>query len=79
MADVFATLAMLAFLIDQGQQHRCLQFRKAPEHQGRIPNLWNRIRTLFQTFGIPDWRTFHLAMSREMKKPELAGMLPDGP
>ncbi len=35
--------------------------------------------SLFQTFGIPDWRTLHLAMSGEMKGPELADMLPDGP
>ena len=79
LADVFATLAMLAFLIDQVQQHCCPLFRKAREHQKRILYLWNRMRSLFQTFSIPDWRTFYLAMSGDMKKPELADMLPDGP
>ena len=70
---------MFAFLIDQVQQHCCPLFRKAREHQGRILYLWNRLRSLFQTFSIPDWRTFYLAMSGDMKKPELADMLPDGP
>jgi len=79
LADVFATLAMLAFLIDQVQQHCCPLFRKARERQRRNLYLWNRMRSLFQDFGIPDWRTYYLAMSGEMKKPELADMLPAGP
>ncbi len=34
---------------------------------------------LFQTFRIPDWRAFCLAMSAEMKKLEVADMLSDRP
>ncbi len=37
LSDVFATLAMLAFLIDQVQQHCCPVFGKARKHQKRIP------------------------------------------
>lgn len=79
LADVFATLAMLAFLIDQIQQHCCPLFRQARAYQKRNLYLWDRMRSLFQHFGIPDWRTFYLAMSGKMKKPELADMLPGGP
>ncbi len=41
-ADVFATLAMRAFLIDQVQQRCCPLFGKAREHQGRILSLWDK-------------------------------------
>jgi len=78
-ADVFATLAMRAFLIDQVQRHCCPLFGKAREHQERILSLWDRMRSLLQNLRITDWQTFHLAMSAEMKKPELAALLPDGP
>ena len=77
-ADVFATLAMLAFLIDQVQRHCCPLFGKARKHQERILSLWDRMRSLLQNLRITDWQTFYLAMSAEMKKPELAALLPDG-
>ncbi len=79
LADVFMTLAMLAFLIDQVQQHCCPLFGRARRHRKRNPCLWNRLRSLFQTFVIPDWRTLYLAMSGQMGKPELSEVLPDGP
>ncbi len=69
---------MLAFLIDQVQQHCCPLFGKAREHRERILSLRNRMRSLLQNLRITDWKTFHLAMSAEMKKPELAALLPDG-
>ena len=41
LSDVFATLAMLAFLIDQVQRHCCPLFGRAHKHQKRILYLWN--------------------------------------
>ena len=79
LADVFATLVMFAFLIDQVQQHCCPLFQKARKHQKRMLYLWNKMRSLLLNFAIPDWQTFHAAMSVTMKKPELASVLPDGP
>lgn len=79
LADVFATLAMLAFLIDQIQQHCCPLFKAARAYQKRNLYLWDSLRSLFKHFHIPDWRTFYLAMSGKMKKPELADMIPSGP
>ncbi len=45
----------------------------------RFLYLWSRLRSPFQNFVIPDWRTLYRAMSGEMRKPELSEILPDGP
>ena len=76
MADVFATLAILAFLIDQVQHHCCPLFRQARAHQKRNLYLWEKMHTLFENFSISDWRTFYLAMSRNVKTPELTDFFP---
>ena len=79
LADVFPTLAMLAFLIDQVQLLCCGLFQKARDYQKRKIYLWERIRSLLLNFRIRDWRIFYLAMSRKITKPELADMFPSGP
>ena len=79
LADVLPTLAMLAFLIDQVQLFCCRLFQKARDYQKRKIYLWERIRSLLLNFRIRDWRTFYLAMSRKITKPELADMFPSGP
>ncbi len=56
----------------------CPLFGKAREHRERILSLWDRMRSLWQNLRITDWQTFYLATSAEMKKPELAALLPDG-
>ena len=38
-----------------------------------------KMQRLFLEYRIRDWRTFYLAMSRKMNKPELADMFPTGP
>jgi len=47
LTDVFVTLAMRAFPMDQVQQHCCPPFRKAREHRKRNLHLWDRMRNLF--------------------------------
>ena len=79
LADVFPTLTMLAFLIDQVQLLCCGLFQKARDYQKRKIYLWERIRSLLLNFRIRDWRTFYLAMSRKINKPELVDMFPSGP
>ena len=79
LADVFPTLTMLAFLIDQVQLLCCGLFQKARDYQKRKIYLWERIRSLLLNFRIRDWRTFYLAMSRKISKPELVDMFPSGP
>ena len=70
---------MLAFLIDQVQLLFCGLFQKAHDYQKRKIYLWGRMRSLLLIFRIRDWRTFYLAMSRKISKPELVDMFPSGP
>ena len=63
LSDVFATLAMPAFLIDQAQQRCCPLFGKAREHRKRILYLWNRLRELVRTFAFPDWKILYRALA----------------
>ena len=79
LADVFATLAMLAFLIDQVQQHCCQLFRKAREHQGRNLYLWNRLRELVRTFAFPDWKVLYRAIAGELGKEDYVALIRAGP
>jgi len=79
LADVFATLAMLAFLIDQVQQHCCPPFRKARKHQGRNLYLWDRLRELVKTFAFPDWETLYRAIAGDLGKEDYVGLIRAGP
>ena len=69
LADVFPTLAMLAFLIDQVQLLCCGLFQKARDYQKQKIYLWERIRSLLLNFSIRDWRTFYLAMREKLPSP----------
>lgn len=79
LSDVFATLAMLAFLIDQVQRHCCPLFGRAHKHQKRILYLWNRMRELVGTFVFPDWKTLYRALAGELGKEDYVGLIRAGP
>ena len=79
LADVFATRAMRAFLIDQVQQHCCQVFRKAREHQGRNLYPWNRLRELVRTFAFPDWTVLYRAIAGELGKEDYIALIRAGP
>jgi hypothetical protein len=50
---------MLAFLIDQIQQHGCRLFQAAlPAAQGKT-RLWRKLRSRFDLCLIPDWETLY--------------------
>ena len=72
-------LKLLAFAFGQVQQHCCALFKQARAYQKRNLYLWNKLQCLFLEYRILDWRTFYLAMSRRLNKPELEDMLPAGP
>ena len=78
LADVFATLAMLAFLIDQVQQHCCPLFGRARRHQGRNLYLWNRLREPVRTFAFPDWRTPCRAIAGQLGREDYVGLIRAG-
>ena len=71
LSDVLASLMMLAFLIDQVEQHCCALFRAAREEEGRLKYLWEEIRAFFLMFRIPDWETLYLTIAFPNDGPEL--------
>lgn len=57
LSTVFATLTMLAFLVDQVQELSCRLFQAARARFRSRTSLWERLRALFTDFFIPDWKT----------------------
>jgi hypothetical protein len=71
LATVFATLMMLAFLIDQVQELSCRLFQAARARFRSRTSLWERLRALFNDFRIPDWATLWRAIAGQHVGPEL--------
>ena len=63
LSTVFAYLMMLAFLIDQVQQHCCGLFQAALAKQGRKRYFWEKLRGLFFHWLLPDWETLYRALA----------------
>ena len=63
LSTVFAYLMMLAFLIDQVQQHCCGLFQAALAKQGRKRYFWEKLRSFFFTWLLPDWETLFRALA----------------
>ena len=63
LATVFASLMMLAFLLDQTQQRCCALFHKARNKAERARYFWERLRALFMTFPLADWETLYQAIA----------------
>ena len=68
---VFAFLAMLAFLIDQIQEHACPLFRAMRKKQGSRRKLWQALRTRIEDFHIEDWDSFYRAVAMGHDPPTL--------
>lgn len=79
LSDVFATLAMLAFLTTRARRRRCPLFRKARDRRKRVPGLWNPMRELVGTFAFPDWRTLFQALTGDLGKEDCVGLIRTGP
>ena len=71
LSTVFATLMMLAFLIDQVQELGCRVFQAARAQFHARTALWERLRAYFTDFRIPDWATLWRAMVEKPLGPEL--------
>lgn len=71
LSTVFATLMMLAFLIDQVQEHSCRLFQAARARFHSRTSLWERMRAFFTDFRIPDWTTLWRAIIDKPLGPEL--------
>jgi len=74
LANNFAVLMMLTFLIDQVQQICCPLFQQALEKQERKLYLWNSMRAFFRCFYISCWEQFFAAL---IKGHTPADLVPD--
>jgi hypothetical protein len=62
LSSVFASLMMLAFLLDQVQESCCRYFQAARDRCHSRTELWEKIRGLFNHCLIDDWESFYTAM-----------------
>src|ERR671925_1625230 len=62
LSVVFATLMMLAFLVDQIQELCCATFQAARKARHSRTSLWQWMRSLFTGYYIESWRQFFEAL-----------------
>ena len=72
LSSVFASLMMLAFLLDQVQENCCRYFQAARARHSSRTALWNKMRSLFDHFLINDWESFYSALIWGRKSSALA-------
>ena len=69
LSVVFATLMMLAFLVDQTQQLCCALFRAVWTKLGSKRLLWERMRALFYRYALVSMRQLFEALFYGLQKP----------
>jgi hypothetical protein len=62
LSGVCATLMMVAFLVDQVQQHCCALFRAVWRQLGSKRLLWERLRAFFSTYRLDSRRELFAAL-----------------
>jgi hypothetical protein len=75
LAEVFALLMMVAFLIDQVQQRSNPLFRKALETKKRKSALWESVRHLFAAFEVSSMREIYEALAYGHERPRLKPLI----
>ena len=73
LAGVFATLMMLAFLVDQSLQHGCQLFQATWAKAGSKRELWDSLRSAFRCFLFDTMTDIYRALLQGIRKqrPEL--------
>lgn len=79
LAEVFALLMMLAFLIDQVQQKCNPLFRQAWQKKGPKCALWEAVRHLFECFEVSSMAEIYQGIAFGFKRPTLKSVLEQGP
>lgn len=67
LTTVLMHLMMLAFLIDQIQQHCCGLFQRGVEKMGSKMRFWRKLRERFNSLLILDWETLYLSIAFKLK------------
>ena len=62
LATIFATLMMLAFLVDQIQEQACILFKAARNRFYSRKAFWEQIRGLFTEFHVERWEDLWLSI-----------------
>jgi hypothetical protein len=75
LAEVFALLMMLAFLIDQVQQRCNPLFQKAWEKKGTKCALWEAVRYLFASFEVSSMAEIYQGIAFGLKRPALKTLI----
>ena len=68
LCSVFGMLMMLAFLIDQIQEHCCEFFKNARNKFRTRIALWQKIKSLFLSFSISHWEDLLKSIARGYKE-----------
>jgi hypothetical protein len=79
LAEVFALLMMLAFLIDQVQQKCNPLFQQAWQKKGSKKELWEAVRHLFASFEVASMAEIYQAIAFGIKRPTLKTLIGQGP
>jgi hypothetical protein len=78
LAEVFALLMMLAFLIDQVQQKCNTLFQKAWAKKGTKCALWEAVRQLFASFEVASMAEIYQGIAFGFKRPTLKTLMGSG-
>ena len=78
LAEVFALLMMLAFLIDQVQQKCNPLFQKAWQKKGSKCGLWEAMRHLFASFEVASMAEIYQGIAFGFKRPTLKILIEQG-
>lgn len=77
LAEVFAILTVLAFLIDQVQQLCCCLFQGAWKKLGSKKSLWEAIRAYFKSFLVQSMEEIYEALIYGIKQQPLSVLIND--
>ena len=67
LSTVFACLMLLAFLVDQVQQHCCVLLQRAKQNAKRNKYFWEKVRGVFLLYILPDWETLYKTIAFGIK------------
>jgi hypothetical protein len=79
LAEVFALLMLLAFLIDQVQQRCNPLFQKAWKKKATKCGVWEALRHLFASFEVSSMAEIYQAIAFGFRRPRLKALIVDGP
>lgn len=71
LCHVFACLMIMAFLIDQMQQHCCGLFQAAVKKAGSRSSLWMLVRSFFVSYFIDSWEDLYHSIAYGFKGAKL--------